>query len=45
MRIGEWTIEVKGGDRVFVPPNSVNEVWNDSSAALEGVLIIFGEGA
>jgi hypothetical protein len=44
-RIGTHTIDVKAGDRLFVPPQSVNEIWNDSAAPLEGVLIIFGEGA
>lgn len=44
-RIGEQTLDVKAGDRLFVPPRVVNEFWNDSATALEGVLIIFGEGA
>jgi mannose-6-phosphate isomerase-like protein (cupin superfamily) len=44
-RIGERTIDVKEGDRLFVPPGAVNQFWNDSPTALEGVLIIFGEGA
>jgi mannose-6-phosphate isomerase-like protein (cupin superfamily) len=44
-RIGDRTVEVRAGDRLFVPPRLVNEFWNDSATPLEGVLIIFGEGA
>jgi hypothetical protein len=43
--IGDKTVDVKAGDRLFVPPRATNEVWNDSATPLEGVLIIFGEGA
>lgn len=43
--IGDATVDVKAGDRVFVPPRAINQVWNDSATPLEGVLIIFGEGA
>jgi hypothetical protein len=43
--IGDKTVDVKAGDRLFVPPRATNEVWNDSPTPLEGVLIIFGEGA
>jgi hypothetical protein len=43
--IGDQTVDVKAGDRLFVPPRATNEVWNDSATPLEGVLIIFGEGA
>jgi hypothetical protein len=44
-RIGDSTVDVKAGDRLFVPPRFVKEIWNDSATPLEGVLIIFGEGA
>ncbi len=39
------TIDVQAGERLFVPPMVVNEVWNDSEAPFEGIVIIFGEGA
>lgn len=44
-KIGEETLDVRAGERVFVPPGARNEVWNDGAEPLEGVLIIFGEGA
>lgn len=43
--VGERTIDVKAGERLFVPPNARNEFWNDAAEPLEGVLIIFGQGA
>lgn len=44
-RIGDDEAAMKAGDRLFVPPNVRNEFWNEKEAPLEGVLIIFGEGA
>lgn len=39
------TIDVQSGERLFVPPKVVNEIWNDSEEPLEGIVIVFGEGA
>lgn len=44
-RIGERVVDVKAGERLFVPPQVINEFWNDAATPLEGVLIIFGDGA
>lgn len=42
---GDSTIDVQAGQRVFVAPGQRNEVWNESPTPLEGILIVFGEGA
>lgn len=39
------TIDVQAGERLFVPPMVVNEFWNESATPLEGIVIVFGEGA
>lgn len=39
------TIDVRAGERLFVPPRVVNELWNESDEPFEGVVIVFGEGA
>jgi len=44
-KIGSSVVDVKAGERLFVPPRLVNEFWNDGAVPLEGVLIIFGDGA
>ncbi len=44
-KIGDKVVTVRAGDRLFVPPQAINEFWNESEAPLQGVLIIFGEGA
>lgn len=38
-------VDVQAGESLFVPPNSVDQFWTDEEAPLEGVLIMFGEGA
>lgn len=43
--VDDRTIDVQAGERLFVPPMTVNEVWNESEQPLEGIVIIFGEGA
>lgn len=43
--MGESTIDVRAGERIFVAPGQRNEVWNDNPTPLEGVLVVFGEGA
>lgn len=43
--VGDRTIDVRAGERLFVPPGARNEFWNESPAPLEGFLIVFGEGA
>lgn len=44
-RIGENEAPLKAGDRLLVPPNVRNEFRNEKRAPMEGVLIVFGDGA
>jgi mannose-6-phosphate isomerase-like protein (cupin superfamily) len=43
--MGDRTLDVRAGERIFIAPGQRNEVWNESPTPLEGFLIVFGEGA
>lgn len=44
-RIGGAELTLSEGQAVFIPPGVAHEFWNDGEAAMEGVLLMFGEGA
>lgn len=44
-RIGGRDINVSKGEALFVPPGVSHEFFNENDAPLQGVLLMFGEGA
>ena len=38
-------VSVEKGERLFVPPWSTDQFWTEEETPLEGVLVMFGEGA
>ena len=44
-RIGGIEVELRAGQRLFIPPNVTHEFWNPHEKPVEGVLLMFGDGA
>lgn len=43
--IGDREVTVRGGEALFVPPGISHQFLNDNEQPLQGVLLMFGEGA
>lgn len=44
-RLGEEVLEVREGESYLIPPGMVHELWVEGDQVLQGVILMFGEGA
>lgn len=44
-RIDGREIDIRPNEAILIPPGITHEFWNPGDAAIEGILVMFGEGA